>query len=220
MTRQLTIYANLVNSVYSPPMKSPVAEPSDKTDRSRRTALLESALGVFLRFGYRKTSMDEVAQAAQISRQGLYLHFATKEELFRATVQHAFESCTTDGLKALAREELPLEERLVGAFDQCMGRYVGSMTGDAVDLIAAAEPIIGKLMADHHDPFLNAVAAVIRDSGLAAAYKPAGITAHQIAETLDAAADGLKEHSPNREEFVRGLNVAVRVICAPLALGR
>lgn len=200
-------------------MKS-AAEISDKTDHSRRTALLDAALGVFLRFGYRKTSMDEVAQAAQISRQGLYLHFATKEELFRAAVQHAFESCTADGLRALARAELPLQERLVGAFDQCMGRYVGSMTGDAADLIAAAEPIIGKLIADHHDPFLDAIAVVIRDCGLAAAYKPAGITARQIAETLDAAADGLKEHSPNREEFVKRLTVAVRVICAPLVLGR
>ncbi|MEJ1972949.1 MAG: helix-turn-helix domain-containing protein [Lacunisphaera sp.] len=66
------------------PVPAPAAEP-------RRTALLEAALGVFARFGYRKTSMDEVARAAQISRQGLYLHFANKEELFRATVQQAVE---------------------------------------------------------------------------------------------------------------------------------
>jgi TetR/AcrR family transcriptional regulator, regulator of autoinduction and epiphytic fitness len=106
---------------------------------------------------------------------------------------------------------------LVGAFNECMGRYVGSNTGDTADLMAAAEPIIGKLMTDHHDPFLNAVAAVLRDSRLAAAYKPAGITARQLAETLDSAASGLKEHCRNREEFVTRLAVAVRVICAPLA---
>jgi AcrR family transcriptional regulator len=48
---------------------------------SRRRALLDAALAVFSRYGYQKTSMDEVARSAQLSRQGLYLHFATKEEL-------------------------------------------------------------------------------------------------------------------------------------------
>lgn len=199
-------------------MKTATPSGSERPDHSRRGALLEAALGVFLRYGYRKTSMDEVAQAAQISRQGLYLHFANKEELFRATVRHAFESCVADGLRALAREDLPLEERLVQSFNQCMGRYVGSMTGDAADLIAAAEPIIGSLIADHHEPFIEAVTAVLRESRLAAAYKPAGISARQLAETLDAASAGLKHHCQSRAEFVAQLTVAVRVICAPLAL--
>jgi AcrR family transcriptional regulator len=89
-------------------MKSPTPLPVEKPEELRRTTLLEAALGVFLRFGYRKTSMDAVAQAAQISRQGLYLHFAHKEALFRSTVEYAFKTCVADGLKALAREELPL----------------------------------------------------------------------------------------------------------------
>lgn len=171
-----------------------------------------------MRFGYRKTSMDEVAQAAQISRQGLYLHFTNKEDLFRATLDHAFQSCIRDGLNALSRSELPLEQRLVGAFDECMGRYVGNMSGDAADLMAAAEPIIGKLIADYHAPFIEAIAGVVTQSGLAAAYKPAGLSARQVAETLDAAADGLKEHCKTRAEFVEHLTVAVRVVCTPLAV--
>ena len=31
------------------------------------------------RYGFKKTSMDDVAQAAGVSRQGLYLYFDTKE---------------------------------------------------------------------------------------------------------------------------------------------
>ena len=54
---------------------------------SRREALLEAAVGVFARYGFRKTSMDEVARAAGVSRQGLYLQFADKEELFRKAVE-------------------------------------------------------------------------------------------------------------------------------------
>ncbi|MFD6726563.1 helix-turn-helix domain-containing protein, partial [Streptomyces sp. NPDC060131] len=41
-------------------------------DADRRTMVLESAMATFARFGYRKTSMEEVARAAHISRPGLY----------------------------------------------------------------------------------------------------------------------------------------------------
>ena len=55
----------------------------------RRALVLESALLTFARFGYRKTSMEAVAQAAHISRPGLYFLFSSKEELFRAAVTQA-----------------------------------------------------------------------------------------------------------------------------------
>ena len=60
-------------------------------DDPRRRGPLEAALTVFARYGYAKTSMDEIARTAQVSRQGLYLHFATKEELFRVAVRNALE---------------------------------------------------------------------------------------------------------------------------------
>jgi AcrR family transcriptional regulator len=39
---------------------------------------------VFVRHGFRKTSMADIARAAGISRAALYLSFSSKEELFRA----------------------------------------------------------------------------------------------------------------------------------------
>jgi TetR/AcrR family transcriptional regulator, mexJK operon transcriptional repressor len=48
----------------------------------KRRAILEAATDAFLRNGYRGTSMDEVAAAAQVSKQTVYKHFADKESLF------------------------------------------------------------------------------------------------------------------------------------------
>lgn len=62
---------------------------------SRREAVLEAAIGVFARYGFRKSSMDEVARAAGVSRQGLYLHFADKEELFRTAVAYKLQAQLT-----------------------------------------------------------------------------------------------------------------------------
>ena len=40
-------------------------------DDVRRRRILEAAIATFLRYGYRKTSMDAVARAADISRQAM-----------------------------------------------------------------------------------------------------------------------------------------------------
>ena len=54
-----------------------VLHPAD----DRRDTLFHAAAGVFPRYGFRKTSMDDLARAAGLSRQARYLHFATKEAL-------------------------------------------------------------------------------------------------------------------------------------------
>jgi len=65
-------------------------------------AVLDAAVAVFARFGFRKASMDEVARAAGVSRQGLYLQFANKEELFRKTLEHSLNNQLNAAVAALA----------------------------------------------------------------------------------------------------------------------
>jgi len=186
------------------------------TDDPRRCRLLDAALGVFTRYGFRKTSMDEVARAADLSRQGLYLHFATKEDLFRATVERALETSLAAASARLRDPGLSLEAQLVGAFDEWVGRYVGMVRTDVAELVEMRDALVGPLVAEHEQRFTEAVTRAIRTSGLAAAYRAAGLTARQLADTLHATARGLKHTSESRAAFVESLTVAVRALCLPL----
>src|SRR6202034_2629987 len=107
-------------------MTLPEAEPADE----RYLAVLDAAVGVFARYGFRKTSMEEVARAAGVSRQGLYLQFANKEELFRKAVEHSLNNQLSAAAAALARGEDGLELRLIAACDAWSGRFVGSIGAD------------------------------------------------------------------------------------------
>ncbi|WP_437588286.1 TetR/AcrR family transcriptional regulator [Sorangium sp. So ce1000] len=185
------------------------------TEDPRRRKLMDAALTVFLRFGFRKTSMDEVARAAGVSRQGLYLHFSTKEELFRASVGYFLDAALAAVTAALAAAERPLEERLVAAFDAWIGRFVGALGADAGDLSAATSELVGPLVAEHEGRFVEAVAEALRASGLSAAYEPAGITARQLADILVSSARGLKHGAATRDAFVEGMTIAARVVCLP-----
>jgi TetR/AcrR family transcriptional regulator, regulator of autoinduction and epiphytic fitness len=181
----------------------------------RRRRLLDAAATVFLRFGFRKTSMEDVARASGMSRQGLYLHFATKEDLFRAAIQYLIDGALETATTCLTQEGITLEKRLVGAFDAVVGQFAGLLQGDAADLAMAAAELAGPLFAERERTFVAAVAESLETSGLVAAYTPAGLTARELAETLYATARGLK-YGAGRTEFIEGMTVAVRAICLPL----
>lgn len=188
---------------------------SGRPDDVRRSRLLDAALETFVRFGFRKTSMEEVARAAGISRQGLYLHFATKEELFRAAVRHFLARALSEVSEQLGSTRA-FEEKLVGAFDAWLGHFVGMHGDNVTDLYEATRQLVGAIIAEYDETFLSAVTKVMRTSGLAGAYKAAGITVRQLAETLHATARGLKHSCATRPEFNDRMAVAVKALCLPL----
>jgi AcrR family transcriptional regulator len=200
-------------------MSRPAATLAQSPADTRRRALLDAAVAVFIRYGYRKTSMDEVARAAQLSRQGLYLHFATKEELFRAALTHALETAL-EGARQGVRAGATLETKLVRAFDEWVGRYVGMMGTGANDLLEAASALVGPLVEEYEERFADLVVKTLMASRLPAAYRRVGLTPRELEATLAATARGLKHGSETREAFVRGMTIAVRALCAPLADGR
>jgi AcrR family transcriptional regulator len=186
------------------------------TSDAAKTKLLDAALSVFLRYGFRKTSMDEVARAAHISRQGLYLHFSTKEELFRATVQHLLSGALEAASRCLKDEARPLPERLVGAFDAVVGRFVGMFGAEAGDLAEAGNTLVGEMIRQHESEFTEHVAKLLRNAGVASAYKAVGLNARQLADTLYATARGLKHSCASRHDFNERMGVAARALCAPV----
>jgi len=104
-----------------------VAEPGVVLDR--REKVLESALVTFARFGYRKASMEQVAQDAGISRPGLYFLFTSKEHLVHACVLRALERDLALVAETLDDTARPLSARLLDAFDHWAGRSERQETG-------------------------------------------------------------------------------------------
>ena len=51
---------------------------------ARRGEILDAALRVFGQYGFRRTSMDDIAREAGIAKGTIYLSFAGKEEVFQA----------------------------------------------------------------------------------------------------------------------------------------
>ncbi len=70
----------------TPSANAPVPVEGETRSARKRAAILEAATTLFLRNGYRGTSMDEIAALAAVSKQTVYKHFADKERLFSEIV--------------------------------------------------------------------------------------------------------------------------------------
>lgn len=191
-----------------------MAEPTD-ANATRRAAILESATSVFLRYGFKKTSMDDLARAAGLSRQGLYLHYPTKDALFKAAVAHLIEASRTAARTALAGDGAEdLEDRLLAAFIAIHGHAIGQPGAEHMpELLATTLQILGPVFTDMEAGFVADLARTLRSAGVAAAWKPAGVSAKDLAEHLYSASYGVKHRVTTTAEYREHMKIAVRLVC-------
>ncbi|HWU89405.1 MAG TPA: TetR/AcrR family transcriptional regulator [Kofleriaceae bacterium] len=61
-------------------------------DAERRREILDAALACFVQFGYAKTSLDDIARRANLSRPLLYRKYKNKEDIYGAVYDDVFET--------------------------------------------------------------------------------------------------------------------------------
>ncbi|MFB7500776.1 TetR/AcrR family transcriptional regulator [Streptomyces sp. NPDC056161] len=187
--------------------------PDTPQPAGRRDGIVRTAVGVFLRFGPHKTSMDDVARAADISRQGLYLHFKTKNALFRAVVAQMLDDLRSTTWQALGRGDLTLEERLAGAFEAFHAVTVEIVDrGTYAEMLRAAQAFAAAPMSQLEQDLVTDVATLLTQNGHAKAWEAAGVPAADVAQHLFDASAGAKYESATLDEYRRRLRVSVRVV--------
>lgn len=175
------------------------------TQADRRDSVLESALVTFARFGYRKTSMEEVARAAHISRPGLYFLFTSKEVLFRAAVTRSLELDIVAVERVLADTDRPLPERLLESFDWWAGRYIGPLTRDIASVIDDNPDLLATILETAPRRFEGLI------TGAIAVEKGPG-SAPRVAKTLISTSIGIKHQVGTRDAYLERLKVAVDLL--------
>jgi AcrR family transcriptional regulator len=70
----------------------PVVARASSNDEVRRRVIVDAARACFLQFGYAKTSLDDIAKRADISRPLIYRKFRNKEDVFGAVYDDTFDA--------------------------------------------------------------------------------------------------------------------------------
>jgi AcrR family transcriptional regulator len=111
----------------------------------RREALLAAAEEVFARSGYHGASLDDIAQAAGVSKALIYEHFASKRELHASLVTAHVEEIFRR-LEANAQTGTSGEERLRGGIDAFLSFVEEHREAWRALFRDAADPEVGDFM--------------------------------------------------------------------------
>jgi TetR/AcrR family transcriptional regulator len=166
----------------------------------RRERFLRAAVGCFARHGYRRTSMDVIAQAADVSRPALYQYFRNKEEIFRAAVGWGLEK-VAERAEAEAGTPGDAVERLAVILDLVLEMYTASgETGRPGGMFYAE--LVNETYARANDVWtafearlLTALRSVLERPGSRLDRGTAGVPPDDVAQLLLLGAKGIALHT-------------------------
>ncbi|WP_323772044.1 helix-turn-helix domain-containing protein [Antarctobacter sp.] len=95
-------------------------------ERVKQEAILGAAMAVMCQYGFRRTSMEDIARAVGMSRPALYQHFRNKEDIARRMVEVYFDRAADEVAVALAGAG-PVEAQLARAFAAKTGPMIREM---------------------------------------------------------------------------------------------
>lgn len=78
--------------------------------------IVETARGLFIKRGFERTSMSDIAQASGINRTTLHYYFRTKERMFRAVFGSIMEA-VLPRIQLIFDEDIPMTEKFPRVID-------------------------------------------------------------------------------------------------------
>jgi len=168
---------------------------SAERDSARRAEILEAAKSCFLRYGYGKTSLDDIAKEAGLSRPLLYRKYANKEAIFSAVYDAVFLA-QFDKAVPIAEGRGSKRDRLLRMIEVvCVEPYSLILQAPmAEEFWTACEAVIPEILVDHRKKWRALLAQVMDKS---------------LIETFDLALDGLYADTPTAAVYRQRVRVLV-----------
>ena len=174
---------------------------------SKRDRAVIAAADIFMRFGFARTTMGDIANAADMSRPALYLLFPGKGEVFEAAVSHWNVLRLVEIRNALQLHD-DLAQRLFTVCDLWLIQVydLKLTTPDARDMDDLSFPVVRKVYAD-----LQALSAELIED---AALPKLPATPLQLARNLVYSIRGLGATATGGEDMREITRLQVELFCA------
>ena len=75
-----------------------------------RKKVIETSGQIFSRYGFRKTTMDEIANALRMGKSSIYYYFDSKEDIFEAVVLHEANVLRNELTTAIKSVDSPIDK--------------------------------------------------------------------------------------------------------------
>ena len=187
-----------------------------------RDRILDAAMLVFRRQGFRRSSIEQAAEAAGLTRQALYHHFKSKEELFRAVIERLHENALAAEIAAGGVAEKAggsLADILIAEITARIGQLIAPLEGSPhieelfSEHLLQARDIYQKYAAFYARQLTATIERVCREQRLVMK----DMSAPDFARCVEMAFNGTKSAYPAMQPadaFLRDFGVMVRTLVA------
>ena len=185
--------------------------------------ILDAAMRVFRRHGFRRSSIEQAAEEAGLTRQALYHHFASKEALFRAVLERLYQQALAAEIAAAKAAEdagLEIADILVAEIGARMQSLLASLKDSPhteelfSEHLAQARDLYQSYASRFTDEIATTIARVCRKRKLNLA---SGITVRELARCVEMAIHGTKSAFPSMQPvdaFLKQLETMLRMLIA------
>lgn len=195
---------------------------SASPDDLKRQRILERAARVFLAYGIQRTTMDDIAKAAEMSRPALYLLFRNKIDIYQAIALSYFDASAASARRVLAGDG-PIGERLNLLLETSMfammEEFMRSPHGH--EILDMKNQLAGDVLADWKAEITSLVAEALdraaRDSGVDLTAR--GYSAETLASLFWDAIEGMKARLKNLDELRAATRGLVSVVARAVTPG-
>ncbi|MEM1221091.1 MAG: TetR/AcrR family transcriptional regulator [Bacteroidota bacterium] len=122
-------------------------EKTETTKRSnKRQRILQAASDCFARYGYEKTTLEDIGKRLQLNKASLYYYFKNKEEIFVQVILQETEAFISE-LQQEALDQESLVDQVRFYLTERIRRYeeVLNLTQLSIDSLQKVEPLFQKL---------------------------------------------------------------------------
>ncbi|MFZ8955980.1 MAG: TetR/AcrR family transcriptional regulator [Pseudohongiellaceae bacterium] len=172
--------------------------------QAKRDAVYDAASVVFAQYGFRRTTMNDIAKSAGISRPALYLMFENKEDLFQGLAAHRLDQAIDSALSMLQGNgkiaDRFLESLLV--FEQIFYEPIADSPHgtELMDIsLSLASEIMTKKLARFHAALTKSLSEAEAREQITFARTP--MKPRAFVELLFTALNGVKKRALNTAEF-------------------
>ena len=161
-------------------------------------AIVLAGLQLFTQYGDRKTSIDDIARAAQVAKRTVYLHFENKAEVFLAILAYLGDQ-VRQRCAVAERATGTAVDRLTGLLDAYfgMGLELSSKSEHMPELEETFSKLARSRIGDLNTEYQKRLAMFLRSLEKTGEIggPPQGLTVERIVHILMRAAEGAKHDS-------------------------
>jgi AcrR family transcriptional regulator len=179
---------------------------------TKPNAIVLAGLKLFAQYGYRKTSIDDIANAAQVAKRTVYLHFENKAAVFLAILEYLSDQVRQRCAVAESAEGTAVD-RLTGLLDAYFGMAfeLFSKSEHMPELEETFSNLARSRICDLNTEYEDRLARFLRSLQEKSEIggPPQGLTVEQIVHILVRTAEGTK-HDPDVQGDRKGLGRRLR----------